>query len=270
MPATEPRHHCRVLAAPVAGVWATHTVSARHYPRHLHACWGFGFLADGAQHSASGIGPVDAYAGDILTTNPGEVHDGRPIGGPSRRWITVYLEPQAMASLADMDVERLEITRPAFQDPVMLRHVSALARCLEAGAEPLASEQALVACCGWLVEHHTTRTPRTDDGTPAAVAAARDWLADAMLAPPTLTSLAQRAGTSKYQLLRAFQRAYGLTPYAWLLQQRAEHARALIARGEALGEAALAAGFADQSHMTRVFTRQFGFTPGTWRQAHLQ
>jgi AraC-like DNA-binding protein len=27
------------------------------------------------------------------------------------------------------------------------------------------------------------------------------------------------------------------------------------------------AGFADQSHLTRVFARQFGFTPGAWRRA---
>jgi AraC-like DNA-binding protein len=34
-----------------------------------------------------------------------------------------------------------------------------------------------------------------------------------------------------------------------------------------LAHAAAAAGFADQSHMTRIFTRQFGFTPGAWQQA---
>ena len=32
-------------------------------------------------------------------------------------------------------------------------------------------------------------------------------------------------------------------------------------------QAALAAGFADQSHMNRIFMRQFGFTPGAWQRA---
>jgi AraC-like DNA-binding protein len=31
--------------------------------------------------------------------------------------------------------------------------------------------------------------------------------------------------------------------------------------------AAVPAGFADQSHLTRVFVRQFGFTPGAYRRA---
>jgi AraC-like DNA-binding protein len=41
----------------------------------------------------------------------------------------------------------------------------------------------------------------------------------------------------------------------------------LIQRGADLALAAAASGFADQSHMTRIFVRQFGFTPGAWRKA---
>jgi AraC-like DNA-binding protein len=46
---------------------------------------------------------------------------------------------------------------------------------------------------------------------------------------------------------------------------RAERARLLIRGGATLAAAANQAGFADQSHMTRAFVRQFGFTPGAWR-----
>jgi AraC-like DNA-binding protein len=34
-----------------------------------------------------------------------------------------------------------------------------------------------------------------------------------------------------------------------------------------LADTAAASGFADQSHMTRIFTRHFGFTPGAWQRA---
>jgi AraC-like DNA-binding protein len=46
----------------------------------------------------------------------------------------------------------------------------------------------------------------------------------------------------------------------------AERARHLIRHGADLAEAAAASGFSDQSHMTRIFTRQFGFTPGAWQR----
>jgi AraC-like DNA-binding protein len=43
--------------------------------------------------------------------------------------------------------------------------------------------------------------------------------------------------------------------------------RGLIRAGTGLADAAAACGFADQPHMTRLFTRQFGFTPGAWQRA---
>jgi AraC-like DNA-binding protein len=75
------------------------------------------------------------------------------------------------------------------------------------------------------------------------------------------------AGLSKYQLLRRFEKAYGVPPHAWLRQQRAERARGHIRDGYGLAQAAASCGFADQSHMTRIFVRQFGFTPGAWQRA---
>ncbi len=38
-------------------------------------------------------------------------------------------------------------------------------------------------------------------------------------------------------------------------------ARSLIRRGSSLADAAAAAGFADQSHMTRLFVRAYGVSP---------
>jgi len=84
-------------------------------------------------------------------------------------------------------------------------------------------------------------------------------------APLTLASLAADAGTSRYQLLHAFARELGLTPHAYIVQQRLALARRLISAGSALVDAASAAGFADQSHLTRVFARQFGVTPARYR-----
>jgi AraC-like DNA-binding protein len=98
----------------------------------------------------------------------------------------------------------------------------------------------------------------------------RERLADDLQNPPTLGELAAMVGASKYQLLRRFEKACGLPPHAWLQQQRAERARGLIRRGLPLAEAAAECGFSDQSHMTRVFARLYGFTPGAWRAAGLQ
>ncbi|HEV8690596.1 MAG TPA: AraC family ligand binding domain-containing protein, partial [Ideonella sp.] len=85
MPNTD-SHRTTLLATPFAGVYGVATSSGRHFPKHWHGTYGFGLLDGGAQTSASGRGIVDAHAGQVMTVNPGEVHDGRPLGGPSRRW----------------------------------------------------------------------------------------------------------------------------------------------------------------------------------------
>ena len=67
--------------------------------------------------------------------------------------------------------------------------------------------------------------------------------------------------------MRGFARAVGVTPHAYLLQQRVRLARRLLSAGRRPIEAAAEAGFADQSHLTRAFRRQLGVTPARYRAA---
>jgi AraC-like DNA-binding protein len=261
----------RVSASPWEGVHGTAMDSDRHYARHWHATYGFGLMERGAQRSASGRGQVDAQAGDLITTNPGEVHDGKPLGAASRRWRMVYLTPAALARLAGTG-DDFAVTRPVIVDAPLRAGLLQLFARLDAWEQgrmqPLGCEEALVRVCGALVERHGSRVaPREIGGELGRV---RERLADELQNPPTLDELAAMVGASKYQLLRRFEKACGLPPHAWLQQQRAERARGLIRRGLALAEVAAECGFSDQSHMTRVFTRQYGFTPGAWRAAALQ
>lgn len=278
-----PAHRCQVFGSPWEGVYGTHIESSRHYGRHWHAVYGLGLLDDGAQSSASGRGPVDAYAGDLITTNPGEVHDGQPLGSLSRRWRMVYLEPPVVQAMADdlaiASPQGLALARPVIQHDLAMR--TALDLLLQRLAQwnegpqafsslaTLACEEALAHTGALLLSRHANAIPRQASaaGAPAAMRQVRDRLADMLQAPPTLTQLAAMAGLGKYQLLRRFTQAYGLPPHAWLQQQRAEQARNRVQRGASLADAAADCGFADQSHMTRIFMRQFGFTPGAWQKA---
>ena len=80
------QHVARILASPLKGVYSTHIDSALQFGRHWHDTYGFGFLEHGAQEWFSSRGIVRGYPGEVITTNPGEVHDGRPLGPPTRRW----------------------------------------------------------------------------------------------------------------------------------------------------------------------------------------
>ena len=79
-----------------------------------------------------------------------------------------------------------------------------------------------------------------------------------------VTSLAQRAGLRRESFSRAFRRTAGLPPKAWLHCLRLEKARALLRQGKSIAEAALAVGYADQSHFHRMFVKFYSVTPGCY------
>lgn len=95
-----------------------------------------------------------------------------------------------------------------------------------------------------------------------AVRRARARLLDSWRKPPPLDALSAEVGMSKYHLLRSFRDAYGASPSVYARLLRAAHARRLLERGEAISAAADRAGFADQSHLTRVFRDVYLETPG--------
>ncbi|MFM2087676.1 MAG: hypothetical protein RLZZ237_2545, partial [Pseudomonadota bacterium] len=61
-----------------------------------------------------------------------------------------------------------------------------------------------------------------------------------------------------------FRTFYGTSPYRYLTMRRLDAVRRMLLRGASLVHASAAAGFADQSHMTRHFSKTFGLTPGSW------
>lgn len=270
-----PRHECRVGRAPWAGVHSVHTESERHFGRHWHDSYGIGVLERGAHRSASGCGEVDAHAGDLLACNPGEVHDGRPLGGAARRWRMIHFDWQVLAAAAGRG--DIEFVRPVIQDmrlqaelrQLLMRLDAWQNACASADIERLACEESLAAALDRLLAAHASAAPVSFDAGDHLMRV-RERLADDLLAAPSLDDLATLAGLGKYQLVRRFTRAFGLPPHAWLMQQRVARAQGAIRAGASLVQAAALSGFADQSHMTRTFTRQFGFTPGAWQRAALQ
>jgi len=68
-----------------------------------------------------------------------------------------------------------------------------------------------VRSCGLLLRGHSTATPTLD--ARGDVAHVRERLADELVSPPSLSELAALVGLSRYQLLRRFERVYGLAPF---------------------------------------------------------
>jgi AraC-like DNA-binding protein len=86
-----------------------------------------------------------------------------------------------------------------------------------------------------------------------------------------LKEVAKECRLSVSHFSRAFQRTMGAAPHNWLLTHRIEVAKDKLRDGRlSLLDVALGCGFADQSHLTRVFTRIVGLSPGAWRRARAE
>jgi AraC family transcriptional regulator len=82
----------------------------------------------------------------------------------------------------------------------------------------------------------------------------------------SLNDLAASVSLSRFHFARMFRQSVGTSPHEYVLQQRLERARAMLSRTNAsLLEVAASCGFADQSHMNRVFRKRVGLTPGQYR-----
>ena len=83
----------------------------------------------------------------------------------------------------------------------------------------------------------------------------------------SISRLAGECGLSSSHFARAFKETTGLAPHQWLTHRRVQRARELLAQSMMeLTDIALACGFVDQSHFSRVFSRAEKQSPGRWRR----
>jgi AraC-like DNA-binding protein len=85
--------------------------------------------------------------------------------------------------------------------------------------------------------------------------------------PHPLSELAALVRLSTGHFTRAFRQSFGVSPHTFIIDQRVNAAKRMILESDApLAEIALSCGMADQSHLTRHFTKHVGMSPAAWRR----
>jgi AraC-like DNA-binding protein len=256
-------------AAVLGGVELLHgRYRNRAFPRHAHDTYVVSVVTEGAETLRLRDGTHRVPPLGIVTLNPGTWHANdagrdQPVGLRS-----FYLDERAIRELAGLPTDGRSVD-VQFRDPVVLAEprlalaLLRLHRRLErepaGGAEEEAAYdalRALLARCAGL-----GATAAFDDDR-RLVGRLKAYLVDHLTDGVRLEELARLTGRSSCHLLRAFRDAVGVTPHQFQTQMRIRRAAALLRAGWPVGAAALDVGFADQSHLTRHFTRSMGVPPG--------
>lgn len=247
--------------------------ASRHqFPRHSHEGYALGAVEQGAHAlAARGRGWV-ARPGDVITVNPEDTHDGGPPGrNDTYTYRVIYLDAAALRRIAselrESRVETPFFTSAVVTDPELARQVARLHASYEAGNSRLENESRLLATALGLLWKYakTSVEPAPGRHADAPVERVREYLEAHLAEDVSLAGLAILCGLNRFRLVREFRRRFGLPPHAYQTQLRLRRVRRLLLAGEPAAEAALAAGFADQSHMIRKFKAVYGVTPGQYR-----
>lgn len=138
-------------------------------------------------------------------------------------------------------------------------------------ANQLFVDHCILAICAHLLDKfgNISLVPAGNVGLPKSKLRIAKEMIDANLGGNiNISQIARAVDLSPSYFAKQFRASTGLSPHKWLLRRRVDRAKSLMSSSsDPLGAIALACGFADQSHLTRVFKGLVGTTPGDWRRS---
>jgi AraC family transcriptional regulator len=231
-------------------------------PVHFHELAYFCLLLNGGYWEAYGRRRVVYDPFSLVFHPPKEVHHG-DISSAGSRCFHVEIAPYWLERLREHGKVPTDALDLHSGELVWL--AKRLYREFRAGtaASPLVIEGIVLEMLGLLV-----RAPKTgEQNAPKWLATVAARLHEEFSQPLTVGEMAADLGVSPVRLSRLFRQFYGEPIGDYLRRIRVQFAcRALANPATELTQVAIDAGFADQSHFTRVFKRVTGLTPGDFRR----
>ena len=238
-------------------------LSAVAFEPHRHDTYAIGMTTAGVQTFRYRGSKRVSLPGQLVILHPDETHDGAAGTDDGFGYRSLYVAPELVLDALD------GAPLPFVADPVKdALAATQLVATLLADLDKPISDLALVDVVAVIADTLRALSGAAGQSRGAidssAVEVARDYLAAHAREQTPAATLEQITGADRFTLTRHFRRALGTSPDRYRTMRRLELARHAIESGCPLVEAALSAGFADQSHMTRQFKRAYGMTPARW------
>jgi AraC family transcriptional regulator len=195
-------------------------------------------------------------------------------------YLSIYIDPALLQrAAADSSVpDRVELVEAcSAADPLIRQIGMALKR--EGEAEQPAGRLYAESLANLLTVHLLRHYATHGEGVKKALGGlsghrlrrATEFINDNLERDLALAEIADAVELSPFHFARAFKQATGLTPHQYLIKNRIERAKVLLADNELpLVEVSYRAGFKNQSHFTTLFRRLTSLTPKAYRDLRLR
>jgi AraC-like DNA-binding protein len=253
----------RIVVAPdLAGI---ERIEARFHGKgfepHRHDTYALGVTMAGIQTFRYRGEERFSPPGNVIVLHPDELHDGGAGTDDGLTYRMMYIPPELFLPVTAERGRTLPfVASPVVEDPRLARLL------LEAFGndtiEPLKFDELVEEIASALLDHSGAVQMRSGRLARPEVLRACDFLRENLSRQVSSSELEDVTGLDRFALSRQFRQLLGTSPHRYLVMRRLERAKALIAIGENIAEAAFASGFADQAHLNRHFKKSLGMTPG--------
>lgn len=232
----------------------------RRLPRHSHQAAYMSLLLKGQYRESSGTRSIDCAPLTLVFHPPETSHDDE-IGPEGGTFFIVEIGAVWFERMRELS--RLEMPAMAAQHGAA--RWLALQLCRAHAEGTLSALEAESTIGEMLADALRVRLP--DAGSAPWLQRVVEQLHAGFDRALTVDQLAREAGVHPVHLSRVFRKRFGMPLGEYVNRLRIDFATRELARPESrLADIALAAGFADQSHFSRVARRLSGATPGQLRR----
>lgn len=239
------------------------------YGKHSHAAYSIGLVDRGICDSQFKGGFEPTPAGSVCLINPEQIHTGQVAKNQPLSYRMIYIDPPLWQACLGAGGALPYFRRYTVFDKGWFARLDNLYQMLAGQAEKLARESILIEILNDLTRVYGAGPLSLLAGAePVAVRLVREYLHAHYRENVTIRQLTDLTHLNRAYLIRSFQKAVGLPPYAYLLQVRVEHSKKLLLQGLSVAQAAVEVGFTDQSHLSRHFKAVTGLTPGRYATGH--
>ncbi|MCW8278712.1 AraC family transcriptional regulator [Pseudomonas sp. PCH199] len=240
------------------------------YTRHSHAHFSIGAITAGRSTYVHEQSQFEVSAGTVVLMNPGDVHACNPIDDQPWSYLMLYVDAAWLTDLQhqlgfsdDLAFRRFAVTHKP--DAYLFDGLNNLYEVLVDQQQDFLRKHSAAVEFFTEVQLRLNPVDQPLREPNFKLERAADFIRDHCTQMLKLEDICEEAQLSPSYLIRAFKQHYGMTPHAFLVNQRIQFARDQLRNGKLIADVALEAGFSDQAHFQRAFKQHLAATPGQYR-----